>query len=60
MDFALTETQEITRKTVRDFAEQEIIPQSAACLTDYRDLEWIEHSRVSISRTEAYFSERKC
>src|SRR2546425_58177 len=30
MDFALTETQEITRKTVRDFAEQEIIPQSAA------------------------------
>src|SRR2546422_2944743 len=28
MDFALTETQEITRKTVRDFAEQEIIPQS--------------------------------
>src|SRR6059036_1699543 len=30
MDFALTETQEITRKTVRDFAEQEIIPHSAA------------------------------
>src|SRR5256885_16070134 len=30
MDFALTETQEITRKTVRDFAEQEIITQSAA------------------------------
>src|SRR2546428_6673622 len=30
MDFALTEIQEITRKTVRDFAEQEIIPQSAA------------------------------
>src|SRR5437667_9102735 len=30
MDFALTETQEITRKTVRDFAEQEIIPQSHA------------------------------
>src|SRR5256885_2829508 len=30
MDFALTETQEITRKTVRDFAKQEIIPQSAA------------------------------
>src|SRR3989454_9905182 len=30
MDFALTEIQEITRKTVRDFAEQEIIPRSAA------------------------------
>ena len=30
MDFTLTETQEITRKTVRDFAEQEIIPQSRA------------------------------
>src|SRR2546426_3663368 len=28
MDFTLTETQEITRKTVRDFAEQEIIPRS--------------------------------
>ncbi len=28
MDYALTETQEITRKTVRDFAEQEIIPHS--------------------------------
>src|SRR5438034_7534599 len=30
MDFALTETQEITRKSVRDFAEQDIIPQSHA------------------------------
>ncbi len=30
MDFALTETQEITRKTVRRFAEQEIVPQSHA------------------------------
>lgn len=30
MDFALTEAQEITRKTVRDFAEQEIVPQSHA------------------------------
>lgn len=30
MDFALTEAQEITRKTVRDFAEQEIVPQSQA------------------------------
>src|SRR5438094_1334457 len=30
MDFALTETQEITRRTVRDFAEQEIMPQWAA------------------------------
>src|SRR5438094_9368620 len=30
MHFAITETQEITRKTVRDFAQQEIIPQSAA------------------------------
>ncbi len=30
MDFGLTETQEITRKTVRDFAEQEIVPQSRA------------------------------
>ncbi len=28
MDFALTETQEITRKTVRDFAEQQIVPHS--------------------------------
>jgi len=30
MDFAFTETQEITRKTVRDFAEQEIVPHSRA------------------------------
>src|SRR5256885_12948319 len=30
MDFALSETQEITRKSVRDFAEQDIIPQSHA------------------------------
>src|SRR5881397_4448145 len=30
MDFGLTEIQEITRKTVRDFAEQEVIPQSRA------------------------------
>jgi butyryl-CoA dehydrogenase len=30
MDFALTETQEMTRKTVRNLAEQEIIPQSHA------------------------------
>ncbi len=30
MDFGLTETQEITRKTVRDFAEQEIVPESRA------------------------------
>ena len=30
MDFALTETQEITRKTVRDFAEQEVVPHSPA------------------------------
>src|SRR3989454_22331 len=30
MDFGLTEIQEITRKTVRDFAEQQIIPQSRA------------------------------
>src|SRR5207247_10973852 len=30
MDFAITETQEITRKSVRDFAEQDIIPQSHA------------------------------
>src|SRR5438552_7086850 len=30
MDVALTETQEITRKSVRDFAEQDIIPQSHA------------------------------
>ena len=30
MDFALTETQEITRKTVRDFADQQIIPRSHA------------------------------
>lgn len=30
MDFALTETQEITRKTVRNLAEQEIMPQSRA------------------------------
>src|SRR3989475_910781 len=28
MDFTLSETQEITRKTVRDFTEQEIIPRS--------------------------------
>ena len=28
MDFALTETQEITRKTVRDFVEREIMPAS--------------------------------
>ena len=28
MDFALSETQEITRKTVRDFAEREIVPKS--------------------------------
>ena len=28
MDFALSEAQEITRKTVRDFAEQEIVPKS--------------------------------
>src|SRR5438046_9643879 len=31
MDFALTETQEISRKSVRDFAEQDIIPQPKAC-----------------------------
>ena len=30
MDFGLTEIQEITRKTVRAFAEQEVIPQSRA------------------------------
>src|SRR5256886_10811058 len=30
MDFALTETQEITRKSVRDFGERDIIPQSHA------------------------------
>src|SRR6266704_2639927 len=30
MDFGLTEIQEITRKTVRDFAEQQVIPQSRA------------------------------
>src|SRR5256885_16619014 len=30
MEFALSETQEITRKSVRDFAEQDIIPQSHA------------------------------
>src|SRR5437879_8347569 len=30
MDFALTETEEITPKSVRDFAEQDIIPQSHA------------------------------
>jgi len=30
MDFALSETQEITRKTVRNFAEQEIVPHSRA------------------------------
>lgn len=30
MDFALSETQEITRKTVRDFAEQEIVQQARA------------------------------
>jgi butyryl-CoA dehydrogenase len=30
MDFALSETQDITRKTVRNFAEQEIIPHSRA------------------------------
>jgi len=28
MDFGLTETQEMTRRTVRDFAEREIIPDS--------------------------------
>src|SRR5437870_12986604 len=28
MDFTLSETQEIARKTVRDFTEQEIIPRS--------------------------------
>src|SRR5437899_6238745 len=28
MDFTLSETQEIARKTVRDFTEQEIVPQS--------------------------------
>lgn len=28
MDFSLTEAQEITRKTVRDFAEQEVVPRS--------------------------------
>jgi butyryl-CoA dehydrogenase len=28
LDFRLTETQELTRKTVREFAEQEIIPES--------------------------------
>jgi butyryl-CoA dehydrogenase len=30
VDFALTETQELTRKTVREFAEQEIVPESLA------------------------------
>ena len=30
MDFALTGTQEITRKTVRDFADRQIVPQSHA------------------------------
>jgi len=30
MDFALTSTQEITRKTVRDFADRQIVPQSHA------------------------------
>src|SRR5438046_8059907 len=30
MDFAPTEAQEITRKSVRSFAEQEIVPQSRA------------------------------
>jgi len=30
MDFALTATQEITRKTVRDFADRQIVPQSRA------------------------------
>lgn len=29
MDFSLTETQELTRKTVREFVEREIVPESA-------------------------------
>ncbi len=29
MDFDLSETQEVTRKSVRDFAEREIVPESA-------------------------------